>query len=93
MPVELVVKSEKGSEYLYIPLETMRGAKPAPEGLKDNWKQEKDWPWVYPFYKVQLDMPLESIQSIQLNPFDKIADSNPKNDLFPSSSISFPPNE
>jgi len=93
MPVELVVKSDKGTQYIYIPLETMRGAKPAPEGLKDNWKQEKDWPWVYPFYKVQLDMPLESIQSIQLNPFDKIADSNPKNDLFPSSSISFPPNE
>ena len=78
MPVELVVKSDKGTQYIYIPLETMRGAKPAPEGLKDNWKQEKDWPWVYPFYKVQLDMPLESIQSIQLNPFDKIADSNPK---------------
>lgn len=93
MPVELVVKSEKGTQYIYIPLETMRGAKPAPEGLKDNWRQEKDWPWAYPFYKVQLDMPLESIQSIQLNPFDKMADTNPKNDLFPSSSVSFPPNE
>jgi hypothetical protein len=93
MPVELVVKSEKGSEYLYIPLETMRGAKPAPKALKSNWKQERDWPWAYPFYKVQLEMPLESIESIQLNPFEKIADTNPKNDIFPSSSISFPPNE
>jgi hypothetical protein len=93
MPVELVVKSEKGSEYLYIPLETMRGAKPAPKALKNNWKQERDWPWAYPFYKVQLEMPLESIESIQLNPFEKIADTNPKNDIFPSSSISFPPNE
>lgn len=93
MPVELVVKSKKGAEYIYIPLETMRGAKPAPEELKANWKQEQDWPWAYPLYKVQLDMPLQSIQSIQLNPFEKIADTNPKNDHFPSSSVSFPPNE
>jgi hypothetical protein len=91
MPLELKVTSEKGVQYSYIPLEIMRGAKPAPNEISKDWKQENDWPWAYPFYRVELTIPFESIKRIELDPFQKIADLDSKNDAFPSGNISFPP--
>lgn len=93
MPVEVIVQHEKGISYIYIPLESMRGAKAAPATMKDIWTQALDWPWAYPYYKVVLDVPFDQIQSIQLNPFGKLADTDSSNDIFPSTNISFPPNE
>lgn len=90
MPVEIKITSDKGIQYSYIPLEIMRGAKPVPKGIAEPWKQELDWPWAYPFYRVELDIPFESIKQIELNPFQKLADINPSNDVFPSSNVSFP---
>ena len=79
MPVEVEVKLTTGEYTTFvIPLDLMRGAKPA-DGYKGKWKVMPDWTWVEPTYTFELDLPSDKIESITIDPFKGMADVNRKN--------------
>lgn len=88
MPLDILVTQKDGSKKLYyIPLRIMRGEKPEENKIKRVTLT--DWPWTFPEYELKLDESLKNIQSIQINPSERMADINPKNDRFPSLDTQF----
>jgi hypothetical protein len=83
MPIEVSVVTDKDSAIHYIPLEVMRGAKPAEAG-SGKWKQHTDWPWTYEFYELIINAPFGEIKSIEVDASGKLADVERKNNAFPS---------
>ena len=75
MPLDVVVKYADGSmETFYIPLQIMRGEKPAVDGQKRTLV--KDWPWTHPTYEIVLDKKLKKITKIEIDPSKRMADAN-----------------
>ena len=82
MPLDiLVVDAEGNPETFYIPLRMMRGGKDNPY---PNLKRTvlEDWPWAYPTYEFVLDMPLDTIQGISVDPSQLMADIDRSNNLW-----------
>ncbi|MCE7864737.1 MAG: M1 family peptidase [Bacteroidetes bacterium CHB5] len=81
MPVDLVVTYQDGSkELFYIPLNEQLGTKP----VEDKTLKRTDlpaWPWVYPTYTVQVNRKVSDIKSIEIDPSQRMADINRKNNL------------
>ncbi|MDX1685242.1 MAG: M1 family metallopeptidase, partial [Saprospiraceae bacterium] len=74
MPIDLVVYLKEGRTYMYhIPLRMMRGAKPD-EGLADHYLIKEDWPWTHPVYSLVIGIPFEDIESIEIDPSNRLAD-------------------
>ncbi|MEQ9188554.1 MAG: M1 family aminopeptidase, partial [Cryomorphaceae bacterium] len=90
MPLELLVVSGGENHIYYIPLQAMQGAKSAPESWGANWHEQKAWPWTYPYYQITLDVPMEKIERIRIDPFEKLGDIDEKNDAYPTAILSFP---
>lgn len=79
MPIDLVITYKDGSqEMVYLPLEIMRGEKPAEEGMPTRILSE-DWPWTNLVKKVTIPKSLDSIKSIEIDPSKRLADVNPDN--------------
>ena len=83
MPIDVVVRLKDGSSKWYnIPLRIMRGAKG-----KDLYKAEKilltDWPWVYPEYTFTIDVKLNKIKEIVIDPSGRLADVNQDDNKYP----------
>lgn len=86
-PVELELTLHSGkTERYYIPLQIMRGSKPA---ATNTWTQLTDWPWTYPVYSFSVEHAIDDIQAISLNPDLKVADVNPNNESYPETYIRF----
>lgn len=81
MPVDLLVTYQDGSkELFYIPLNEQLGAKPLEDkSIKRNVLP--DWPWVYPAYTIQVNRKSGDIKSIEIDPSQRLADINRKNNL------------
>jgi hypothetical protein len=81
MPVDLVVTYQDGSQELfYIPLNEQLGTKP----VEDKTMKRTDlpeWPWVYPTYTVQVSRKVADIKSIEIDPSQRLADINRKNNI------------
>ncbi|MBX2900396.1 MAG: M1 family metallopeptidase [Cyclobacteriaceae bacterium] len=79
MPVDVVVTYRDGTkELFYIPLNEQLGAKPNED--KSIKRTELDaWPWVYPIYTVQVNRKTREILSIEIDPSQRLADVNRKN--------------
>ncbi|MEP7197762.1 MAG: M1 family metallopeptidase [Saprospiraceae bacterium] len=77
MPVDLLVKTKKADLYYTIPLDLMRG----PKHLK-NYKALSPWHWVNPFYEIILDVPIENIVEIVLDPNNQMVDTDPMNNFW-----------
>ncbi|MBN8578339.1 MAG: M1 family metallopeptidase [Cytophagales bacterium] len=81
MPVDVVVTYREGTkELFYIPLNEQLGAKPNED--KSIKRTELDaWPWVYPIYTVQVNRKTSEILNIEIDPSQRLADVNRKNNL------------
>lgn len=76
MPLEVKVDYTDGtSEKLYIPLRMMYGAKP------NAGKVQTDWPWTNPTYQLTLNKPKDSIQQIEIDPSQRMADVDRSNNM------------
>ncbi|MEE1961556.1 M1 family metallopeptidase [Allomuricauda taeanensis] len=82
MPLDILVVGEDGSqETFYIPLRMMFGEKDNPyPDLKRTVLD--DWPWAYPSYEFTLDMPLENVKAIVIDPSQLMADVDGENNVY-----------
>lgn len=81
MPIELnVTYSDGKEEIIYIPLRMMRWVKPS----EDNTPREvkEDWAWSYPTYSLEINRPLESIQRIEIDASQRMADVNREDNVY-----------
>jgi hypothetical protein len=90
MPVEVEVKYTNGNfETFVVALDIMRGEKPA-DGYNGKWTVLNDWKWVEPTYLLSIPKAINSIESIQIDAYDGMADVNRKNNRFtPTESQTF----
>lgn len=90
MPIDLEVKYKDGTyETFYIPLDIMRGSKPA-DGYNGKWTVLEDWQWVKPSYQVKISKPSSEIESITIDPSDLLADVDRNNNsISPDKSLNF----
>jgi hypothetical protein len=79
MPVDVLVQLKNGEQYFYnIPLRIMRGHKTT--DIYDFTTLE-DWPWTHPEYRMKLDFDIDSIKSVRLDPFMRMADTDLDNNF------------
>lgn len=82
MPLDILVVDKNGNqETYYVPLRMMYGEKDNPY---PNLKRTvlEDWPWAYPTYEFTLDMPLENVQAIMIDPSQLMADVDGENNVY-----------
>ena len=78
MPIDLVVTYSDGSkEMFYIALNEMLGGKTNDKSIVRT--DLTPWTWVNPTYSVKVGKPLSSIVSIEIDPSQRMADINRKN--------------
>lgn len=74
MPIDLSVTYTDGSkEAFYIPLQMMRGEKPTPAKIID------DWAWAIPTYELTTS---KTVKSVEIDPSQMMADVERKNNTF-----------
>ena len=79
MPIELEVTFRDGRvQTHYIPLRIMRGQK-APESEESDWLISPDWPWTHPTYTVEFTGDIANIESIEIDPSQRLADIDRSN--------------
>jgi hypothetical protein len=79
MPVELMVKTRQGKEELhYVPMVMMHGSKKAEDG-KAKRIEHPEWPWTNPTYTIELEMSVDQIESIEIDPSLRMADIDRSN--------------
>jgi hypothetical protein len=79
MPLDVTVTYQNGTvEEHYIPLQIMRGEKPA-EQEDVTRVVHQDWPWVNPDYSVTLSRSLDEIADIVIDKSGRLADVNREN--------------
>lgn len=82
MPIDLVITYKDGKkEMVYLPLVIQRGEKPEEANAPKRIHTER-WPWTHTEKTVQIDRPLTSIQSIEIDPSLRMADINRENNRF-----------
>jgi hypothetical protein len=79
MPIDVLVVLKDGSQQTYYaPLRMMRGEKPNPyPGLPRT--VVPDWPWAQQVYTIDLDVSIEQIDGIRIDPSGLMADVNQEN--------------
>ncbi|MBY0433133.1 MAG: M1 family metallopeptidase [Cyclobacteriaceae bacterium] len=82
MPIDLMVTYQDGSmELFYISTNELLGNKPAEDNaVKRNVLTA--WPWVNPSYSLKLSKPVAAITSIEIDPSQRMADINRKNNVW-----------
>jgi len=82
MPLDVVVKLNSGEIKTYnIPLRIMRGEK----SLTQHAILMSDWPWVNPYYTLSLPFSTDDIESIEIDPSQRMADVDRENNVYPFS--------
>ena len=82
MPIDLGVLYKSGRQTVhYIPLQMMFGEKPPLAGVSE-WNVEKDWAWARPIYTLVLDVPLDKISQLRIDPTGLMADIDLSNNVF-----------
>lgn len=79
MPVDLLVVLKDGSQFTYYaPLRMMRGEKENPyPGITRT--VVADWPWAQKTYQLDLDVPVDQIMGVRIDPSGLMADINEEN--------------
>ncbi len=81
MPIDLKVIYADGTEEIrYIPLQMMRGHKPA-EGNVERTVEDR-WAWAYPTYDLTIDKPLSEIERIIIDDSGMMADVNREDNVW-----------
>lgn len=79
MPLDVVVTFKDGTrELLYIPLNETLGNK-KPEDLSLARRELEAWRWVNPTYVAQVTRPISEIASVEIDPTQRLADIDRKN--------------
>ncbi|MFM9839981.1 MAG: M1 family metallopeptidase [Cyclobacteriaceae bacterium] len=79
MPIDLVVTYKDGSkELLYISANELLGNKPVEDANMKRTVLEA-WPWVNPSYTLKINKKMSEIESIEIDPSQRMADINRKN--------------
>ena len=77
MPIDLLVTYKDGSkETYYISMNELMGSKP------DNGEKRivaETWPWVYPTYTLKINKRPSEIESLEIDPSQRMADIDRKN--------------
>lgn len=85
MPLEVAVTLTSGETTTYsIPLRIMRGNKPVTAGVV----LAEDWPWTHPTYRLTVPVNPDKIAKVEIDPNNGMADVNPANNRYLSSSES-----
>jgi hypothetical protein len=80
MPLDVEVTYKDGSkEIFYIPLDLMRGEKPAENTTKRTL--QKDWTWTYTDYPLLIARKSSDIAKIEIDPSQRMADLDRNNNL------------
>ncbi len=84
MPLDILVVGADGTQSTYyIPLRMMYGEKANPYTNLDRTVLE-DWPWAYPTYEFTIDMPMENVTAIVIDPSQLMADVDGGNNIYQS---------
>jgi hypothetical protein len=79
MPLDVKVTFRDGSsEWHYIPLNLMFGAKPAEQGQEPRVVYD-EWKWTHPTYEIESKKRLTDIISVEVDPSQRMADLERKN--------------
>lgn len=82
MPIDLEVELNDGSiVHYYIPIQIMWGQK-EDENPEIERHVTEDWPWVFPEYEFQIDIPKSEITRIEIDPTRRMADINRENNIW-----------
>ncbi|MEQ9307704.1 MAG: M1 family metallopeptidase [Marinoscillum sp.] len=85
MPIDLVLTKTNGEQVsYYLPLTIMRGEKPNETELERTIA--KDWPWTHPSYNLEVNVPLDQIEKIEIDPTGRLADVNRRNNVYAADS-------
>lgn len=80
MPLDVLITKKDGiAIQYYIPLGMMRGEKPNESSLERIIGT--DWAWTHPTYQFQLDIPLSTIEKIEIDPSGRMADVDKSNNV------------
>ena len=78
MPIDVKISFKDGSsEWHYIPMNLMYGAKPSEKG-QENRKEYEAWKWTHPQYTISSTRKLTDIVSVEIDPSFRMADINRK---------------
>jgi Peptidase family M1 domain len=78
MPIDLMVTYKDGSKEMhYVPMYLMFGSKPAEDSLRR--KVYPAWKWTHPVYIVELDKRLSELSSVEIDPTQRMADVERRN--------------
>ena len=64
-----------------MPLQMMRGHKPQ-EVSDATYTVAADWPWTHPTYELVLEEALDQIESVEIDPTQRMADINRENNSY-----------
>ncbi|WP_127023426.1 M1 family metallopeptidase [Flagellimonas beolgyonensis] len=82
MPLDILVVGKDGSqETYYIPLRMMFGQKDNPYPNLERTVLD-NWAWAYPTYEFDINMPLEEVQAIMIDPSQLMADVDGENNVY-----------
>ncbi len=83
MPIDVQITYKDGTKQNhYLPLNLMYGTKPAEDGTPRI--VHEDWDWTYPYYQITLDKPMEEVARIEIDPSNRLADVNRKDNVWPT---------
>jgi hypothetical protein len=81
MPIDVVVTYDNGNkETFYMPLDILRGEKPADNAIKRTILP--DWDWVQPVYSFEINSPMGKISRIEIDPSQRMADVKRDNNVW-----------
>jgi len=81
MPIDFEVTFKDGQSIMYhIPLDIMRGEKSKGD-YEGQWKLMSDWKWVDEEYVIVIDSPPGQINTLWIDPEQKMADTERSNNL------------
>lgn len=82
MPIDLEIELTDGTiRHYYIPMRIMWGQKEN-EFPDIERVVAEDWPWVFPEYELEIDIPLDEIKRIEIDPTQRMADVDRSNNLW-----------
>ncbi|MEZ4909349.1 MAG: M1 family metallopeptidase [Saprospiraceae bacterium] len=83
MPLDITVIDKDNKEYRYhIPIDLMRGVK-AGDGFFNNFTVSHDWHWVYPTYRLKIDVHESKVKKVYIDYSNRLADVDRSDNIFP----------
>ena len=87
MPVDLLVEFKDGKTKLYtVPLRMMRGSKEK-DVKYGQYTTLEDWPWTHSIFEFNIDVEMNQISNIKLDPYTRTADTNILNNVWPREEV------